>query len=435
MEKLGTHSAMPTKRRIMAAKALVIGLVAGLLAVAFRHALEFSEVLRDDFVDFTLSHGGIFVVLPSLVFGLIIVFVVFMTLKFCPDAGGSGIPHLKGYMGGHNKFNAWKILLYKFLGGILGIGSGLALGREGPTVQMGAAVAKAVGDKFAPHKLEKKILISAGAGAGLAAAFNAPMAGLFFVLEELHSSFHQVVFITAFIASVTADIVCRLLMGRLPVFHVKILHYPDLGNFPYFVLFGVFIGAAGLIFNKTLLWSSDYVKALDMRRKLYFAGALGVVFGIFAPYLPITLGTGTELISNALASKVFLGHLAFFIILRFVFTMASYATGAPGGIFAPLLLLGVLSGSIFGNVLAGYTHGAAFDFAVWGVLGMAGFFSAVVRAPITGTILILEMTGAYDLLLPMMVVSIISYGIPEFFGDKPIYESLLQKSLKGSAET
>lgn len=432
---MNVPAAPPTKRRVMAAKALVIGLVSGLLAVAFRHALEFAEALRDDFIDFALSLGRLYHILPSIVFGILIVIVVFMTIRFCPDAGGSGIPHLKGYMIGKTKFNAWKILLYKFFGGVLGIGSGLALGREGPTVQMGAAVAKVVGDKFSPNKMEKKILISAGAGAGLSAAFNAPMAGLFFVLEELHSSFHQIVLITAFISSVTADIVCRLLMGRLPVFHVKILHYPELANFHYFVFFGVFIGAAGLIFNKTLLYSSDYVKTLDMRKKIYFAAAVGVVLGIFAPYLPLTLGTGTELISNALASKVFLGHLAFFLILRFVFTMGSYATGAPGGIFAPLLLLGVLSGSIFGNVLSGYTHGSAFDFAVWGVLGMAGFFSAVVRAPITGTILILEMTGAYDLLLPIMVVSIISYGIPIFFGDEPIYEALLKRSLKGSADT
>lgn len=416
-------------------KSFAIGAISGLLAVFFRLALEYSEEIRNVLIKFASTGGQFYWFILSALFSITIMAVAYATSGVCPNAAGSGIPHLKGYLSGHNKFESWRILIVKFIGGVLGIGSGLALGREGPTVQMGAAVAKIVGEKVAPTKVEKKILISAGAGAGLAAAFNAPMAGVFFVLEELHSSFHQVVLISAFVASVTADIVCRLLMGRLPVFHVRITHYPEIGLFPYFLLFGAVLGLLGLAFNKTLLGTSGVVRRLALKHKIGLSGLLGLIFGATAFFYPETLGTGGSLIVGTLSGKAIINQLMLFLVLRFVFTMASYSTGAPGGIFAPMLLLGVLSGAIFGSLFSGFTAASPLDLAAWSVLGMAGLFSAVVRAPITGTILILEMTGAYDLLLPIMLVSIVAYGIPELFSDKPIYEAILQRDLeqKGAA--
>jgi CIC family chloride channel protein len=232
------------------------------------------------------------------------------------------------------------------------------------------------------------------------------------------------------VASVTADIVCRLIVGRLPVFHIQIARYPELSMFPYFVVLGILIGFLGLFFNKALMASSDALYRLSATKKVVFALLLGAVLGGVAFLAPESLGTGTELITNALSSQMLYQQLLIYFVLRFVFTMASYGTGAPGGIFAPLLLLGVLAGSFFGDAVSGFSAGAPFDFSVWAVLGMAGFFSAVVRAPITGTVLILEMTAAYDLLLPLMVVSIIAYGIPELFRDKPIYEALLHRDLE-----
>jgi chloride channel protein, CIC family len=417
------------KRRILSLKGLCIGLIAGLTAVGFRLSLEYAERLRNTFLAFSRSHEFFYWLLPAILFGLSVAMVVFVTSKYAPDAGGSGIPHLKGYLGGFLAFRGWIILFVKFIGGVIGIGSGLALGREGPTVQMGAAVAKIFGDYLAPNRVERKILISAGAGAGLAAAFNAPLAGVFFVMEELQNSFNRIVLVTAFVACVTADIVCRLIMGHLPVFHIAISSYPDLGMFPFFIVLGLFLGFLGLLFNKSLLGVSVYVRRLTFYKKIMMAFGMGIGFGLLGLVMPESLGTGTDLIENVLKNTVASHQLLMYFILRFILTMASYSTGAPGGIFAPLLLLGVLAGSFFGYVVVGIYPNAVFDFTVWGVLGMAGYFSAIVRAPITGTILILEMTGAYDLLLPLMIVSIISYSIPEYFKDKPIYEALLQRDL------
>jgi len=293
---------------------------------------------------------------------------------------------------------------------------------------MGAAVAKILGDYFAPNRTERKILISAGAGAGLAAAFNAPLAGVFFVMEELHSNLNRNVLVTAFVACVTADIVCRLSLGHLPVFHIKIFSYPEVSMFPFFILLGIFLGLLGLLFNKSLLASSVYVLRFTLSKKILLAFCIGIGFGLVGMFLPESLGTGMNLVENVLKNTITSPQLLMYFFLRFIFTMVSYSTGAPGGIFAPLLLLGAVIGSFFGHVVFGIYPNADFDFTVWGVLGMAGYFSAIVRAPVTGTILILEMTGAYDLLLPLMIVSIISYSIPEYFKDKPIYEALMQQS-------
>ncbi len=418
------------KRRILSLKGFLVGLGAGGIAVVFRLSLEFVENYRDQWL--SQSHRFPDMVLPALLFGLLVTVVVFVTLKYVPEAGGSGIPHLKGYLGGFHAFRSWRVLIVKFLGGVIGIGSGLALGREGPTVQMGAAVAKIFGDYLAPNRVERKILISAGAGAGLAAAFNAPLAGVFFILEELQNSLNQIVLVTAFVACVTADIVCRLITGHLPVFHIKLTSYPDIGMFPFFLLLGLFLGYLGLLFNRSLLGSSHYVKRLPFVNKLVLAFGIGALLGLIGLMSPEALGTGTRLTENVLGNTVAFHHLIIFFLLRFVLTMISYSTGAPGGIFAPMLVLGVLAGSFFGYMVVIIYPGAAFDFSVWGVLGMAGYFSAVVRAPITGTILILEMTGAYDLLLPLMIVSISAYSIPEYYKNKPIYQALLQRDLIGA---
>jgi len=174
---------------------------------------------------------------------------------------------------------------------------------------------------------------------------------------------------------------------------------------------------------------SVYVHRFTFRKKMLLAFGLGISFGLIGLVLPETLGTGMDLVENVLKHTVTSYQLLMYFILRFFLTMVSYSTGAPGGIFAPLLLLGALIGSFFGFMVLGIYPNADFDFTVWGVLGMAGYFSAIVREPVTGTILILEMTGAYDLLLPLMIVSIISFSIPEYFKDKPIYEALLLKDL------
>ncbi|MBF0272582.1 MAG: H(+)/Cl(-) exchange transporter ClcA [Magnetococcales bacterium] len=416
------------KRRKLLLKCFWIGIVSGLMAISFRLSLEAAEKWRNSFLLSISSMDPPFLVIPSILCGLTTILVIYVTLKIEPDSSGSGIPHLKGYLEGFNRFRAWRILLVKFIGGIVGIGSCLALGREGPTVQMGAAIGKISGDYVSSNQTEHKILVSAGAGAGLSAAFNAPLAGVFFVLEELYKDFNQATLVAAFVSCITADIVCHVMIGTTPVLKVDLHTAPEINLLPLLLVFGIFIGFLGLLFNKLLLASSMHTQHFSLSKKILLGGLVGIVLGGTGLIFPECLGTGAELTMNILNHTMGIDKLALFFFLRFVFTIFSYNTGAPGGIFTPMLLLGVLSGTFFGY-LTQLVYPNLTDLSVWGILGMAGYFSAVVRAPITGTILILEMTSSYELLLPLMIVSIVSYSIPEFFSNKPIYEALLQKDL------
>ncbi|MBF0628763.1 MAG: H(+)/Cl(-) exchange transporter ClcA [Magnetococcales bacterium] len=416
------------KRRKILLKSLIIGIFSGLMAVEFRLSLEYSESIRNLFLQYAVSDDSTFPWISSVLFGILIPAIIYLTGKIEPDSGGSGIPHLKGYLEGFNRFRGWRILLVKFVGGVVGIGSGLALGREGPTVQMGAAIGKIFGDYLTTNQTELKILISSGAGAGLAAAFNAPLAGVFFILEELHKSFNQTILVASFVSCIAADLICHLIIGDVPVFHVKILNYPGTDSLPIVLIFGVFISLLGMLFSKVLLISSFYVQNFSLAARMIFGLLVGVVLGGTGLIFPECLGMGTRLLSGILDNQYETGMVALYFIFRFILTVTSYSTGAPGGIFFPMLLLGVLSGSFFGH----YFHFAfpeIFDQSVWVALGMAGFFASVVRAPITGTILILEMTSTYELLLPLMIVSIVAYSIPEYFSSKPIYDALLQRDL------
>jgi CIC family chloride channel protein len=215
---LGTSE---VKRRHILPKALVVGLVAGLLASAFRVALLATESARLHWL------GGL-APIPRLVLAISVgaagaALAVWLVRRFAPDASGSGIPQVKAFVLGERGLEWRRLLPVKFLGGLAGIGGGLALGREGPTIQMGGATGLMVSEWFriTPGEGERKALIAAGAGAGLAAAFNAPIAGVMFVLEELAGNFTPVVLVSAFLASFTADIVGRVLTGEMPVFALR----------------------------------------------------------------------------------------------------------------------------------------------------------------------------------------------------------------------
>ncbi len=422
-------SILKLRRRVLSLKGLCVGIFSGLIAVGFRLSLEAAEKFRETLISFSQTHTY-YLIIPALVFSGCIGLSLFMLFKIAPEASGSGIPHLKGYLKGFYQLRTWRILFVKFIGGVLGIGGGLALGREGPTVQMGGAVGKIMGNYLSSQEIERKMLVAAGAGAGLSAAFNAPLAGVFFVLEELGNNFNALGLVTALVSCVVADVICRLITGQVPVFHIAVSYYPEMGMFPIFLILGVVLGFLGLLFNKSLIAFLDFFQKFSTSKKIGIGVLIGVFCGMICFVIPEVLGTGTDLIKNVLDKQVGKYYVLMFLFIRFFLTMMSYSTGAPGGIFAPLLLIGALGGSLFGYVMLMIFPAISFNFSVWGVLGMAGCFSAIVRAPITGIILILEMTNEYYLLLPLMIVSIMSYSIPEFFKNAPIYEALLDRDLK-----
>lgn len=417
------------QRRRHLPRALLVGAIAGVVAVAFARALEQVEHLRTAFIERAQALGPWGVVLPVLLGAAAAGSAVGLVRRFAPEAGGSGIPNLKAVLHRLGAMRWWAILPVKFAGGVIGIGGGLALGREGPTVQMGGAVGAMVSGWFRCTPRERATLIAAGAGAGLSAAFNAPLAGLVFVLEEVQRDFAPAVFTVTLVASVVADVTSRLLLGERPVFDLLAPVAPQLASLPLHLALGVIAAPLGILFNRALLASLD-VFARFPRVPGWGKGALaGAAIGLVGWFLPGTIGGGTGLVHLALAGELGLVALLWLFPLRLLLTSASYATGAAGGIFTPMLVLGAVLGTGFGEAAASIVPPGLVDPPTFAVVGMAAFFTAVVRAPLTAIVLLVEMTGDYALVLPLLIACLAAGGIADYLRDAPIYEALLLRDL------
>jgi CIC family chloride channel protein len=355
---------------------------------------------------------------------------VAMTRRYAPEASGSGIPHLEAVLHRFRKLDWKRVLPVKFLGGILAIGSGLALGREGPTVQMGGAVGDAISRWLKVSPRERRTLIASGAGAGLAAAFNAPFSGLVFVLEEVRRDFQPIVFGAAFVAAAVADIVARIGSGQFPVFGVPTYPIPPLTSLPIFAILGIVAGGLGVLFNRSLMATIETYARIPPRFTLVAATITGGAVGLAGWFSSLAIGSGHTLAESALQGDLRLSAIPIFFVVRFLLTNVSYGTGAPGGIFAPLLVLGALMGLAVGRIAHNFVPGIVPIPAVFAVVGMAAYFTAIVRAPLTGIMLIIEMTGNYSQMLPLLVSCFCAYAVAEFLKDLPIYEALLERDLK-----
>jgi CIC family chloride channel protein len=421
------------KRRHILPKALVVGLVAGLIASLFRLALQYCEVSRIGLIGRLPRWEGLIAALAlgSLGSGI----GLWLVRRFGPEAAGSGIPDLKSVVMGGKQLHWKRVLPVKFLAGVAGIGGGLTLGREGPTVQIGGATGLMVSTWFRVKQGEgeRKALISAGAAAGLAAAFNAPLAGLIFVLEELTGSFTPVVFVASFLAAVTADVVCRVLAGATPIFALHGVASPSLQSLPVAALLGVVAGLGGVIFNRSLLASLDLFDRLRRRPPFVVGAIAGLFVGLAAWIYPPVSGSGGLLSEQALSGGIAIRWVFVLLAARFILTMVSYGSGAAGGIFAPLLVLGALGGMVVGAAVHVVAPGLALHPEVFAVIGMGALFTSIVRAPLTGIVLMIELTGVYDFMLPLLVACFAAYGIAEAMGDMPIYDALRERALSRDA--
>lgn len=404
---------------------IAVGIFSGLAVVLYRYMVEVAGHFSTKV--YLLLHQNHWLVPVWFAALVVLAWFVGMLVKSEPMISGSGIPQVEGLLLRRFNMNWWKTIIYKFVGGIISIGAGLSLGREGPSIQIGAAVGEGYCSIFKRVKVEEKFLITSGASAGLAAAFNAPLAGVIFSLEEIHKNFSPVILTSALTASIAADFISKYFFGLKPVFNIQNISPLPLTHYHYIILLGIIMGVLGTVFNKSLLKTQDLYSMAkwlpsQMKPVLPFIAA-----GILGFVLPQVLGGGHELINSIVNKNLSLKLLLLILIVKFLFTMLSYGSGAPGGIFLPLLVLGALAGDIYGNVLVnlfGFNPDYVKNLII---LAMAGYFSAIVKSPITGSILITEMTGSFSHMLSIAIVSIVSYITSDMLGSKPIYESLLER--------
>lgn len=353
-----------------------------------------------------------------------------LVVHFSPEAEGSGVQRVEAFYSGDIEPATLSVLPVKFFGGIVAMGCGLALGREGPTVQMGSTLAAVVSRFLVIRDHEAKLVDAAGAGAGLAAAFNAPMSGAIFVFEELTSSFNPYLLVAATGAATTAVAVSRLAFGNQFDFVVKHASLTTLWKVWPFLILGILIGVVGALYNRIIILllriGDSYVKLNSVQR----AAAIGAVIGMIAWFAPTLVGGGDNLTQAILSSSLTIRALTLIFFFRFFIGPLSYAAGVPGGLFAPMLVLGASFGALFGQLMNRLEPSLGVSPLACAVVGMGTLFSACVRAPLTGTILSVEMTGRGDLTLGLLGASMVAIVVAMWLENEPIYESLKRRMIE-----
>lgn len=411
---------------------LIVGIVSGLVVLSYRVALKYAGEWLVWIWDFIRKSPvrivGWFLIL------LLLAVIVGRLLAWEPMISGSGIPQLEGEMVGKLDQCWWKIIIAKFVGGFLSLLAGLSLGREGPSIQLGAMAGKGFSRITGKGITEERFLLTCGASAGLAAAFHAPLAGVMFSLEEVHKNFSVSVLLSVMTASLTADYLSSNVLGFEPVFQFDIMGELPENLYWTLIFLGIILGVLGSFYN----WATMKVQAaflgnkhLNTTTRLFIPFLLAGVLGFVMPSL---LGSGHEVVNSLTSGEMTLVLVLVTLVGKFLFSVISFGSGAPGGIFFPLLVLGALIGGAFGIAGVNFFGMDPSNINNFVLLAMAGFFTAIVRAPLTGIILIFEMTGSVSQMLSLSLISIVAYIVATFLKSVPIYESLLESLLKRRGE-
>lgn len=414
-------------------KGLIVGILTGFVVSLFRLLIEVALKLWTLLYQNIPAHPLLILLILALCIGIPL--LIGWLIKGHSDVTGSGIPQVEGQLIGDLKMNWWQVLWRKFVTGVLGIGAGLFLGREGPSIQLGAAVGQGIAEQFNENRSFKRILIAGGAASGLSAAFNAPIAGTLFVLEEIYHNFSPLVWIVSLTGAISADFVSSSIFGLLPVLHVPVTQNFPLFDYWQIVLFGLLLGLCGYIYQRVLLVMPKLYAKIPKLPRIYHGLVpflLVIPIGIF---WADALGGGNALILALGVHTPVLLILIGLFLLRFLFSMVSYGSGLPGGIFLPILSLGALLGAIYGTIMArvGLLPNSLIANLI--IFGMAGYFAGISKAPFTAIILITEMVGSLEHLLPLAIVSLLAYLIVDWLGGAPIYQSLLERmTLKKKAD-
>lgn len=426
------HTGYPARdNAILILEGMVIGIVSGLTIVVYRYLLTLAE--NGLFYMLDVIDGNALYTALWFVALVIMACIVSLLVRWEEMAGGSGLPQVSGEVQGRFDACWWRVIAAKITAASIAIFGGLSLGRGGPSIQLGAMAGKGYARAGNADVKKERAFLSCGAGAGLAATFNAPVAGIMFVVEEIRRGIDRTV-LTAGIASVaSAAFVSRIFFGQGTIFSYQPATLP-LSYYWLLVLFGMILGFAGAGFNFVMLKSQALFGYFKKVPKEITYSAVFVVSGILALNLKHVLAGG-----RVMANLLEQGHpvitvLIGMLIAKFLFTMLCVGAGIPGGIFFPLLILGSYLGAIYGDIVISFLPLGSDIWQQFIILGMAGLFAGIIRTPITGIVLIAEMTGSTHSLLDITVVSIFAYVAANLLGSKPICTSLLENMLKTTSK-
>jgi chloride channel protein, CIC family len=348
----------------------------------------------------------------------------YLLYRFFPDARGSGVPQTKAALFAREGRITLSTVLGKFFCTSATLACGIPLGREGPSVQVGAGIASVLG-RFVGLRPEKvKALIPVGATAAIAAAFNTPMAAVLFSLEEVMGDLHAPVLGSVVLASATSWAILRVLLGNNPLFHVPQYELVHPVEFAFYAVLGVLGGFLSVAFTKLLLGMRQKFLLLPRKTRWWHPGVGGVLVGIMGFFVPQVLGVGYSYVGDALNGSMALRLMLVLVVLKLFAITTAYASGNAGGIFGPSLFLGAMLGGAVGHVAHQLFPAHTATAGAYALVGMGALFAGIVRAPMTSVLMIFEMTRDYSVIVPLMIANLASLFISSRFQKQPIYEAL-----------
>ncbi|WP_455595567.1 H(+)/Cl(-) exchange transporter ClcA [Acinetobacter pecorum] len=419
--------------------ASIVGAATGLLGSLFHICINYTVSYREQFLQHVehaspyLSYFLIFCI--TAVMGA---FAYYLVQRFAPETGGSGIPEVEGALLNLRPVRWWRVIPVKFFGGLGALGSGMVLGREGPTVQIGANLGKMTADLCKVKNNESlHTLIATGAGAGITAAFNAPLSGILFVIEEMRPEFTytKASIKAVFVGCITSCMVYQFIMGSNPILDMGTFLAAPLKSVWIYIFLGLFLGLIGSLSNSLIL-TLRRILGLFYQKKQYFFPLTGAVlagtFGVLSLLKPEMTGGGFAILPNLVDGMTMFYPLLILLCLRFIATILCFGSGAPGGIFAPTIALGAIIGVLFGMIAQPVFPQYDIELLNCAVLGMAGLFAATIRAPLTGIMVVMEMTGSFVLILPLIITCLAATFMAQTLGATPIYSAILNSTLASS---
>lgn len=407
---------------------IILGLFVGLLGALFQVCIKQIDNLLSIFFKYAMALHWPVALVSAAISGVMVTLAWLMVRYISPEASGSGIPDIEEALSSKRTLDWKRLLPIKFIGGILSISSKMVLGREGPTIQMGGYLGEMLGQFTRFNRKHCDLLITAGAAAGLTTAFNAPLAGVLFVLEEMHKEwkFSFISFKVVALSCLFASISLNCIIGIQPVIATASYNLPPLYSLWIFPIFGLLVGLVGLGYNIGMIQVLAWSNRLNHSTHLLFAFLIGAGMGYFAIRYPSIVSGGYPIIKEALTMMPGFKILILVLLLRFIISILCYSAGVPGGIFAPMLALGTLLGLLASMLLNVINLSDSIQPGVLAIVGMAAFFSASVQSPLTGIILVVEMTQNYNLILPLMLSCFSSAIVVELAKNHPIYEQFLR---------
>ena len=405
--------------KILLVLTLIIGAVVGLVVVAF-------ILLTENLGARLYPAGGaawrrlVLPVVGSLSTGLLL-------YRYFPNARGSGIPQTKTALFVRDGYISLRTVLGKFWLCAASLASGVALGREGPSVQVAGGIASVLGRRLGLSPASVKALVPVGASAAIAAAFNTPIAAVLFTLEEVMGDMHAPVLGSIVLGSATSWIVLHLLLGDEPLFHVPAYQLVHPVEFLCYAVLGVAGGLVSVAFVKLLLWQRKKFLGMPKWSQWFLPGVGGLTVGLLGWFFPGVLGVGYGFVGEALNGQMVIKTMALLAILKVVATATCYASGNAGGIFGPSLFIGAMTGGAVGAVahllLPDYTGSVG----AYALVGMGAAFAGIIRVPLTSVIMVFEITRDYSIIVPLMIANLIAYFISSRLQEDPIYEALLDQ--------